>query len=148
MPGTLSHLGVLVLLARVRRRLRVGRAARDRLALEVVGVVDVLAADLHRAVRLVLDVGGAELGRRPLVVARLAVRAAVRLVLGLAARPVLQLLRRVALLELGHLLLGLLDLALVVLGLVGGSLLLSHPLAIPRAAARETAAGTTSDDVL
>src|SRR5204863_9239824 len=89
-------------------------------ALVVLGVVDLLAADLDRAVLLVLEVGGAELGGRALVVTGLGVRATVGLVLGLAVGPVLELLGRVALFELSHLLLGLLELFLVLLGLVGG----------------------------
>src|SRR4051795_2889873 len=108
----------------------VGGAARERLALVVVRVVDLLAADLDRAVLLVLEVGRAELGGRALVIAGLGVRAAVGLVLGLAVRPVLELLGRVAVLELAHLLLGLLELFLVLLGLVGG-FAVSHGMRIP-----------------
>src|SRR5215207_5960546 len=117
---------------RIVRLVRVGvrRTARDRVALVLVGVVDLLAADLDRAVLLVLEIGRAELGGRTLVVAGLGVRAAVGLVLGLAVGPVLELLGRVALLELADLLLGLLELLLVGLGLLGS---FSHPRGVPAA---------------
>src|SRR4051795_9560539 len=115
----------------------VGGAAGHRLALVVVRVVDLLAADLDRAVLLVLEVGRAELGRRALLVAGLGVRAAVGLVLGLAVGPVLELLGRVALLELAHLLLGLLELFLVLLGLVGG-FALSHTAGVPGRSAKRS----------
>src|SRR3954453_22662595 len=114
----------------------VGGAAGHRLALVVVRVVDLLPADLDRAVLLVLGVGRAELGRRALVVAGLGVRPAVGLVLGLAVGPVLELLGRVALLELAHLLLGLLELFLVLLGLVGG-FALCHDEDVPPGEIRE-----------
>ena len=63
---------------------------------------------------------GPSLDGGAVLVAALAVGAAVGLVLGLAARPVLEVLGRVALLELLHHLLGLLDLLLFLLGLWAG----------------------------
>ena len=91
-------------LARKIGRVRVGRAARDRVALVVVRVVDLLAADGDRAVLVVADVGRAELRGRRLVVGGVVLGAAERLVLGRAVGPVLEILRRV-LLELLDLLL-------------------------------------------
>ncbi len=88
---------------RVVRRLRVGRAARDRVALEVLGVVDLLALDRDAAVLVVADVGRAELGGRALLPRLVGVAAADGAVLGGAVRPVLELLGRV-LLDLLHLL--------------------------------------------
>jgi hypothetical protein len=66
---------------------------------------------------VVAEVRGTELGRGAVLVAALGVGAAVGLVLRLAAGPVLELLGRVALLDLLHDLLGLFDLFLFVLGL-------------------------------
>jgi hypothetical protein len=86
------------------------------LALVALGVVDLLALDRDRAVLVVLERGRAELACRPLVIARAALRAAVGQVLGLAVGPVLELLRRVAFLELVDLLFGLFDLARLVSG--------------------------------
>jgi hypothetical protein len=43
---------------------RIGRAAGDRFALELVGIVDRLAVDRDRAVGVVLETGGAELALR------------------------------------------------------------------------------------
>jgi len=127
----------------------VGRAARDRVALVVVGVVDLLPADLDRAVLEAPQVRRAELGGRRLLVVLLGLGAAEGLVLGLAARPVLEPLGRVVLEGL-DLLLGLLGFPLGLLGLLRRALVLGHlasrrcPLlgpAIPGRSPPRTAAG-------
>ena len=95
--------------------------AGNRVALVVVGVVDLLAVHGHGAVLVVADVGLTEVLRGPVLVAAVALRAAERLVLGVAVGPVLQVLGRIVL-QLRHFLLGsflfLLQLALLFL-LVG-----------------------------
>src|SRR3954447_12684135 len=78
-------------------RLGVGRAARDRVALELRGVVDGLAVDRHRAVGVMLDAGRAKLALGALVVGVVALAAAERLVLALVVGPVLEALGRILL---------------------------------------------------
>ena len=78
---------------------------------------------------MVLERGRAELAGRALVVAGRALGAAVRQVLGLVVGPVLEPLRRLALLELVELLPGLLDVLLLLLGGVLGAVLVSFPMA-------------------
>src|SRR3954468_2659608 len=80
---------------------RVGRPAGDRVALVLVGVVDLLAVDLDAAVLLVAQPGRPELGLGALLVAVVALRPAERLVLVLVVRPLLEVLGRI-LLELLH----------------------------------------------
>src|SRR5688500_3795749 len=97
----------------------VRRPAGDRLAAGLVGVLDLLPGDRDLAVLVVPEVGGAELGRRSVLVAGLAVGAAERLVLGLAVRPVLELVGRALLLDPAHLLTRLLG-VLLLLARLGG----------------------------
>src|SRR3954466_4510181 len=88
----------------VRAGRRVGRAARDRVALVLRGVVDLLAVDLDAAVRVVAQARGAELGLGALLVGGLALAPAEGHVLGVVVGPVLEVLGR-GLLELLDLLL-------------------------------------------
>jgi hypothetical protein len=105
-------------------RVRIGRPAGDRVALELLRVVDLLALDRDGAVLVVLERGRAELLGRPLVIAGGALRAAVGDVLRLAGRPILELLGRVVLLfEAADLLLGLLG-VLLLLARAGGAAVL------------------------
>ena len=94
------------LLVRVALGVRVGGAAGDGLALELVRVVGLLAADLDAAVLVVAHRVGAELRLRSLVVGVVALGAAEGLVLRLPVGPVLELVGGI-LLELVDLLLGL-----------------------------------------
>src|SRR4051812_43655079 len=84
------------------RGVRVGRAARDRVALVLVGVVDLLAVDRDAAVLVVAQPGRPELGLRPLLVAVIALGPAERLVLVLVVMPVLEVLGRILLQLLHH----------------------------------------------
>src|SRR4051812_30024734 len=76
----------------VLRRVRVGRAAGDRLALVVVGVVDLLAVDLDRPVLVAPQAGRPEVLLGALLVTVVALAAAERLVLALVVGPVLEVL--------------------------------------------------------
>src|SRR5688572_6332541 len=96
--------------------------ALDRLGLVVVGVVDLLAVDLHGAVLVAPHARRAEVLLRALVVAVVALATPERHVLRLVVGPVLEVLRRVVL-ELLDLLVGLLP-GVLVLGLALGAVLL------------------------
>src|SRR5205807_8330285 len=104
----------------VARRVRIGRAAGDRVTLVLVRVVDLLAFDLDAAVLVVTKGRWAEFLLRALVVPVVALRTAKCLVLAGALGPVLELLRRVALLELLDLVL-----RLVALGSLRAALLVA-----------------------
>src|SRR3954454_6576375 len=103
----------------VLRRVRIGRTAGDRVALVLVRIVDLVAGDGHLAVLVVAQRRRAELLLLgPLVVAVLALGAAEGLVLGGVVGPVLEVGRRVALLELLDLLARLLALLFLLLRLL------------------------------
>src|SRR3954464_987959 len=80
---------------------RVGGTARDRLALVLVGGVDLLAVDRDAAVLMVAPARRAEIALWPFVVSVVALLAAQRLVLALVRRPILEVLRGV-IFELGE----------------------------------------------
>src|SRR3954454_625395 len=87
----------LSVLAAEAPRVRVGRAARDRIALVVLGVVDLLPVDRDAAVLVVAHAQRAEVALGPFLIAVVALLAPERLVLALVRGPVLELLRRVLL---------------------------------------------------
>src|SRR5262249_32290544 len=88
----------------------IGGPAGDRVALVVVGVVDLLAVDLDAAVREATQPGRPEVALRALLVAVVALAAAERLVLAIVVGPVLEVLRWVLLDLLEALAVGLLGL--------------------------------------